>query len=551
MAGTPASSSRAAACSLAAVAAAAVVVTGVALYMRDSKRSRRGAGGKESAGGVVESEGYPVSSVALSGCGEEEVDLEDFDVSAGTESTASGGVGEVKVGKRRRASVEGGRGREEAVGDVPGTQKVHVRTFGCSHNTSDGEFMMGQLAAYGYSLVDSLDDADVVVLNSCTVKNPSQDAFMTLVKRAEGLQVPVVAAGCVPQADRALPGLENVSVIGVTQIDRITEVVEEALRGNIIRLLGKKKLPSLDLPKIRRNPFVEIIPLSTGCLGACTYCKTRHARGKLGSYASGEILNRVQRAIAEGVQQIWLTSEDTGAYGLDIGTDIVELLEKVVESLPPHAMLRLGMTNPPYMLKHAEALARILQHDRVFEFLHVPVQSGSDPVLDAMKREYTVGDFDLLVGTLRKHAGDVTIATDIICGFPGETEEDHKASLELIERHRFPILNISQFYARPGTPAASMKRVHSREVKRRSREVTQLFESYSTNEGRVGKVYKVWFSETSSKSPHTVGHTKQFVKVLVDRDDSLLGQSRLVRVDAVSKWHLSAHVLQKPEVGSL
>lgn len=201
-------------------------------------------------------------------------------------------------------------------------------------------------------------------------------------------------SGCVPQGDRNLKGLEEVSVLGVTQIDRVVEVVEEALKGHQVKLLAKKELPMLDLPKIRKNKLVEIIPLSTGCLGSCTYCKTRHARGKLGSYDPTAIVDRARQAIEEGVMEIWLTSEDTGAYGRDIGTDLPTLLKSIIKIMPSHTMLRLGMTNPPFILEHLQAMSDIMNHPRVYQFLHVPVQSGSNPVLDKMNREYTVEEFN-------------------------------------------------------------------------------------------------------------------------------------------------------------
>lgn len=134
-----------------------------------------------------------------------------------------------------------------------------------------------------------------------------------------------------------------------------------------------------------------VIPLSTGCLGRCTYCKTVQARGSLGSYALDAILDRVRTAIAEGVQQIWLTSEDTGAYGIDLGITIVDLLQAIRKELETNVtskekgvMVRLGMTNPPYILEHLPAFAEILTSEHFFEFLHVPVQSGADPVLENM-----------------------------------------------------------------------------------------------------------------------------------------------------------------------
>lgn len=169
--------------------------------------------------------------------------------------------------------------------------------------------------------------------------------------------------------------------------------MEETIKGNTVRLLAKKELPTLDLPKIRKNKLLEIIPLSTGCLNSCTYCKTKHARGILGSYAPDAIISRAAQAIEEGVREIWLTSEDTGAYGRDIGTSLPELVRGVLKVVPSHVMVRVGMTNPPYIKEHLDAMSDILNHPRVFGFLHIPVQSGSNPVLENMNREYTVEEF--------------------------------------------------------------------------------------------------------------------------------------------------------------
>lgn len=138
---------------------------------------------------------------------------------------------------------------------VPGTQRIWLKTFGCSHNTSDSEYMAGQLAEYGYNIVDdaSSDEADLWLINSCTVKGPSQAAVGTLVRRARQQGKAVVVAGCVPQGDRKAQELEDVSLLGVTQIDRVVEAVEETLKGNTVQLLKKKALPRLDLPKVRTH----------------------------------------------------------------------------------------------------------------------------------------------------------------------------------------------------------------------------------------------------------------------------------------------------------
>lgn len=350
--------------------------------------------------------------------------------------------------------------------NIPGTQKIWLKTYGCSHNVSDSEYMEGILQQYGFQMTSNQEEADLWLVNSCTVKDPSQAAFMHVVNKAKEDNKHIVVAGCVSQADRSIPGLDDVSQVGITQIDRVVEVVESTLNGNTIKLLSKKALPKLDLPKVRKNPLIEIIPLSTGCLGACTYCKTKHARGKLGSYEVDAIVSRVREVITEGVSEIWLSSEDTGAYGIDLNTNIVVLLQEIIKVLPDKGvMLRVGMTNPPYILQHLDDIADILNNDKVFAFLHIPVQSGSNAVLDAMNREYTVEEFRKVVDLLQAKVPDVTIATDIICGFPNETESDFDQTMDLINYYKLAIVNISQFYPRPGTPAAKMKRIATQIVK--------------------------------------------------------------------------------------
>ena len=447
---------------------------------------------------------------------------------------------------------------------IPGRGVVHVKTFGCSHNVSDSEFMAGQLGAYGYELSDDPDAADVWVVNTCTVKNPSQSAMNTTIAKAKGAGKRLVVAGCVPQGDKNARELEGLSVLGVTQIDRIVEVVERTLEGHAVRLLEKKALPSLDLPKVRRNRHVEILPLSTGCLGACTYCKTKHARGELGSYAPEALAARVATAVAEGVTEIWLSSEDTGAYGIDLGTDVTRLFRDLVKELPEDGscMLRLGMTNPPYILAHLPAVAEAMKHPSVYAFLHVPVQAGSDSVLDAMRREYTVKEFETVCDYLLANVPDITIATDIICGFPGETEEDWNATMSLCRKYDFREVHISQFYPRPGTPAARMKRVDTKEVKRRSRELTAYVESYSPHAHLLNTTQRVWVTDVAKDGVSLVGHTKSYEQVLLrpDVDDEnaktktsrkellarhpLMGRSATVRITEVARWHAVGEILE-------
>ncbi|KAM9310437.1 threonylcarbamoyladenosine tRNA methylthiotransferase isoform 1-T1 [Pholidichthys leucotaenia] len=419
---------------------------------------------------------------------------------------------------------------------IPGTQKIWMKTWGCSHNNSDGEYMAGQLAASGYDMTDDPGEADVWLLNSCTVKNPAEDHFRNSIKKAQEQQKKVVVAGCVPQAQPRMDYLKGLSIIGVQQIDRVVEVVDEAIKGHSVRLLGQKKDGGrrlggarLDLPKIRKNPLIEIISINTGCLNACTYCKTKHARGDLASYPIDELVERARQSFQEGVCEIWLTSEDTGAYGKDIGTDLPTLLWQLVEEIPEGAMLRLGMTNPPYILEHLQEMAKILNHPRVYAFLHVPVQSASDSVLMDMKREYSVDDFRRVVDFLKERVPGVTIATDIICGFPGETDKDFKETIDLVKHYRFPSLFINQFYPRPGTPAAKMQQVPANVKKQRTKELSQVFHSYNPYDHKVGERQHVLVTEESFDAQYYVAHNKYYEQVLVPKRTAFKG--KMIEVD--------------------
>ncbi|CAK7344837.1 unnamed protein product [Dovyalis caffra] len=368
----------------------------------------------------------------------------------------------------------------------------------------------------------------------------------TLISKGKSAKKPLVVAGCVPQGSRNVKELEGVSIVGVQQIDRVVEVVEETLKGHEVRLLNRKTLPALDLPKVRKNKFIEILPINVGCLGACTYCKTKHARGHLGSYTVDSLAGRVKTVVADGVKEIWLSSEDTGAYGRDIGVNLPILLNAIVAELPSDAstILRIGMTNPPFILEHLKEIAEILRHPCVYSFLHVPVQSGSDAILTAMNREYTVSEFKTVADTLTELVPGMQIATDIICGFPGETDEDFAQTVSLIKEYKFAQVHISQFYPRPGTPAARMKKVPSNVVKQRSRELTSVFEAFDPYNGMEGRVERIWITDIATDGIHLVGHTKSYVQVLIVAPESLLGASAIVKITSVGRWSVFGEVIE-------
>ncbi|VWU51589.1 radical SAM protein, putative [Hepatocystis sp. ex Piliocolobus tephrosceles] len=385
-----------------------------------------------------------------------------------------------------------------------------------------------------------------------TIKSGSEDGKKTIKSGSEDGKKDgkkTIKSGL--EDEQTMDIFENVSLVGVNNIDKIVEVVEYVINGyNVKYLKQSKKMTSLNFPKIRKNKFIEIININNGCLGNCTYCKTKFARGDLASYQINDIIERIQYVCSqENIKEIWMTSEDTGAYGIDINTNIIKLLEKVLSVVEnSDVMIRLGMTNPPYILKHIKEMCNLLKHKNMYEFIHIPVQSGSNNVLKNMNREYIIEDFTFLIDNLRKHVPNITISTDIICGFPFETDEDHKATVNLIKKYKFPVLNISQFYPRRGTVAYNMKKINTKIVKLRSRDVTETFLSYDSNYNFLnGTTQKVLFTEVSSKSDHIIGHTKQYVKVLLPNNANenihLLGTCTNCKIMSTHKWHVFAELV--------
>lgn len=357
---------------------------------------------------------------------------------------------------------------------------------------------------------------------------------------------------CVPQGAPKSSFLRGLSIIGVQQIDRVVEVVEETLKGNSVRFLHQKKNSgkkiggaSLSLPKVRRNPLIEIIAINTGCLNQCTYCKTKHARGELASYPPEEIVERAKQAFDEGVCELWLTSEDTGAYGKDIGISLPELLWQLVDVIPNGCMMRVGMTNPPYILEHLEEMAKILKHPRVYSFLHIPVQSGSDQVLADMKREYTRAEFEHVVNFLRERVPGLTIATDIICGFPTETEANFEETMTLCQKYKFPSLYINQFFSRPGTPAARMLKVPTQDVKERTKRLSEFFQSYELYSNKIGLSQKVLVTEISHDKQHYVGHNKFYEQILIPMKKEYMGKIIDVKITETTKFSMKGEPIGK------
>jgi threonylcarbamoyladenosine tRNA methylthiotransferase CDKAL1 len=422
--------------------------------------------------------------------------------------------------------------------------RVFLKSYGCSANQADGEVMKGCLAQAGVELVDSAHAADVVVVNTCAVKGPTENRVIDALKRLQDKRL--VVAGCLPLTsyDRLCREVRFDGVVGPAAGREIVGVVERVFRGETVTALGGALAakPDVGLPQLRSNPVVSVVPVSYGCLGACAYCCVVFARGRLRSYSVSEVVGRVRRDLAAGAREFWVTSQDMACYGRDLGVDLAVLLE-ALGGLEGVFRVRVGMMTPNLAADIADRLVAAFRSEKVFKFVHLPVQSGDDGVLRCMRRFYTAEEFKALVGVFRAAFPRVTVATDVICGFPGETVEAFENTLRLIGEVEPDVVNVSKFFARPGTAAAEMRGdfVELAEIKRRSAAAAVLAKrvALERNSRWIGWTGEVLIDEKGKVAGTWVGRNFAYKPVAVRSVEDLLGRRLVVRVVGAFSTHLS------------
>ncbi|MEM3700851.1 MAG: tRNA (N(6)-L-threonylcarbamoyladenosine(37)-C(2))-methylthiotransferase [Candidatus Bathyarchaeia archaeon] len=426
--------------------------------------------------------------------------------------------------------------------------KVFVKSFGCSTNLADGEVLAGCLAEAGYQIVNSPFAADILIINTCAVKGPTENRMIEILKRTP-LDKKLIVAGCLPliNFERLSRDVRYDGVVGPAAGDTIVNVVGRVLKGEkVVALKGAVNAkPSLSLPRILLNPVVSIIPISYGCLGSCAYCCVVFARGHLRSYSVQEIVERVKKDLAVGVREFWLTSQDTACYGRDIGTNLAELL-LVLSDVERDFKIRVGMMTPNMALGILENLIQAFKNDKIFKFVHLPVQSGDDEILKNMRRFYSVADFKKIVDTFRENFPELTLATDVICGFPGEDEEAFEKTLQLIKEIKPDIVNVSKFFARPKTAATKMTNsVPKPEIKRRSTMVADVAKTvaFEKNQHWVGWSGEILVDEIGKAYGSWVGRNLAYKPIIIKSGDNLLGKIVKVKVVKAFATYLEAEKL--------
>jgi len=414
--------------------------------------------------------------------------------------------------------------------------KIFVEAYGCSASFSDSEMISGLILNGGHTLVGNSSESDLNIIVTCSVKDATANKMIHRIKSLKSK--PLVVAGCLPKAEQSTVEKfsKNASMLGPNSIGKTLQIIDTTLRGTKQILLEDSDISKVGLPKVRLNPVVGIVEIASGCMSECTFCQTKLSKGDLQSYRIGDIVRQIETEIHDGCKEIWLTSTDNGCYGFDIGTDLPTLIQTVAD-IPHEFKIRVGMMNPMYMVRIKEKLIESFENDKVYKFLHIPVQSGSNKVLNDMKRGHTAETFKDIVRRTKEKFSNFTISTDIIVGFPSETKEDFEKTIEMLKETRPDIVNLSKYSARPGTEASEMVQIDSSEMKKRSKTIFDLINKISleNNQKWIGWQGEVLFDEKTEEG--IKGRNFAYKSIFVNEKVEI-GQKATVEITGITKHSL-------------
>ncbi len=384
--------------------------------------------------------------------------------------------------------------------------KVLVEGYGCSANMAEAEQIKGFFGSQNHEAAKNAGEANLIVIHSCGVKKATEFKMKRRVEKLKQLNpnAKIIVSGCLPKINPLiLAGQENVTQAG-TKLEQIAQIA------------GLK--PQSFSPAIegeRFNPIVSIISIANGCQSACSFCGTKKAKGNLQSYPIESIAQRFERDLKNGSKEFWLTSQDNGCYGFDQKTNLAKLVSTLLKNNGDFR-IRVGMMSPQYLKKYFEEFISLFDDERVYRFAHLPVQSGNNRVLEQMRRQYSVEEFEGLVKNLRKNIPHLSVSTDIIAGFPTETEEEFFDSVKLAEKIRFDTVNISKFAVRPGTFAEQLPQLPETEKIARSHILARTCRNIflEKNKELVGTRQKILVTE-KAKVNGFAGRTNSYKCVFV------------------------------------
>jgi threonylcarbamoyladenosine tRNA methylthiotransferase CDKAL1 len=385
-------------------------------------------------------------------------------------------------------------GNAEDLLDALRGRSVFIETYGCRYNFGDTAKLVEVLRYHGGMIVDNPDKAECIIINTCTVVGPTERRMLRrlAVFRDRDLYV----TGCMPAVQRD-------TILAVCSPVFITPETIRHLYRSVRTVAGDG---------------VGIVQLAQGCAGKCSYCITRLARGPLKSFSIDEILAQVRAFVHAGTAEIQLTAQDVSAWGMDIGHTLPELLV-ALDEIPGFYRIRVGMMNPATVKGQSGDLIEAFSGDHIFRFIHLPVQSGSDTILARMGRGYTVAEFEEIVRSFRDRYPGITVATDMIVGFCGETTADFAGSLDLIRRVKPAKVNVTRYSRRPFTPLAREKDYPDHLKKDRSRAMNAVAEEMyaSLNAAQIGKTVSFTVTEKLRKGS-VMARSPEYTGIVLHED---------------------------------
>ncbi len=361
-------------------------------------------------------------------------------------------------------------------------KKYAIKTYGCKLNQAESGNLEEVL---NLSFKKSnFKEADLIIINSCGVIKKTELRIKKRIKEFKKKGKTVILTGCLPSIVDDLKGEVDLILKG-NDPKKFEKLINNYF--NLKKENNYKKIPT----KIESESCSAIVSVSSGCLGSCTYCATKFARKDLVSYSEAEIINKIEELLSQGIKEIQLTSQDLAIYGKEKGDFLlVDLLKKIIH-LDYKFRVKLGMMNIRFLKNYLDDFLDLFTSPKIYNFLHIPIQSGSDKILQDMNRKHTVKDFINLVEAIRRDYNDFTIATDIIVGFPTESDKFFDMSYNLLKEYNLSIVNITRYSERENTLAAKMKDMPSKIKKERSRKLAKLTKKQrlKENKKKVGNVY--------------------------------------------------------------
>src|SRR3989339_403397 len=397
--------------------------------------------------------------------------------------------------------------------------EVYFESYGCSANYNSTEIMKGLVKQAGLNITSNIDFADLVVINSCIVKEPTEEKIRRKVQDLSHAGKKVILAGCMAKLrKKSFLNYDSVYLLGTNHIKDINNLIQEIVDGtyDTEKYLDNHSEVKVNVSKISDEKYIGINQISEGCLGTCTYCITRLAKGKLFSYPSEKIIESVKNDVMSGCKEIWITSQDNASYNSEISKDIskdglVQLLEEIIK------------------IKG--------------KFLHIPIQSGSNKILKDMNRKYTREDVLKIVNKFKKEIPNIIFSTDVIVGYPGETKKDFEDTLDIVKQINPEILNRSKFWPRPQTPAEKLKPISKDEMNKRSLELANLhLQMCKDNQKKwIGWVGKVLIDKKGFGNTY-LARSPEYKLFAVQSKDKILGKIVKIKVNSILPHYLIATV---------